>query len=134
MGDASNDILRVEVLGSQHDRSEFESGVGPLDKYFQTQARQDARKRIAAPFVLILPDGSVVGYYTLSSTAVKLPELPETIVRKLPRYPLIPATLLGRLTGVDAPPVLELPEHILDLLTLAIEDSIIRNGAFAVCF
>lgn len=52
---------------------------------------------IAAPFVLILPNGSVAGYYTLSATAVHLAELPSATIRKLPRYPLIPATLLGRL-------------------------------------
>jgi GNAT superfamily N-acetyltransferase len=52
---------------------------------------------LAASFVLLLEDGSLAGYYTLSSTAVKLPELPETVARKLPRYPLVPATLLGRL-------------------------------------
>ncbi|MFC3204799.1 GNAT family N-acetyltransferase [Aquamicrobium soli] len=96
MGEA-DDILRVELLGPQHDRSGFASGVEPLDRYFQTQAGQDARKKMAAPFVLVLKDGSVAGYYTLSSTAVRLPDLPEATVRKLPRYPLIPATLLGRL-------------------------------------
>ncbi len=52
---------------------------------------------MAAPFVLLLPDGTVAGYYTLSSTGVHLGELPTEIVRKLPRYPLVPATLLGRL-------------------------------------
>jgi GNAT superfamily N-acetyltransferase len=93
----ADDILRVEVLGPKHGRSGFESGVEPLDRYFRTQAGQDARKKMAAPFVLVLKDESVVGYYTLSSTAVRLPELPEAIVRKLPRYPLVPATLLGRL-------------------------------------
>jgi GNAT superfamily N-acetyltransferase len=75
----------------------FESGADPLDRYFQTQAGQDARKRMAAPFVLILEDGSVAGYYTLSSTAIRFPELPAKVIRKLPRYPLVPATLLGRL-------------------------------------
>jgi GNAT superfamily N-acetyltransferase len=89
--------LRVEPLGSVHDRSRFESGVEPLDRYFRTQAGQDARKNMAAPFVLLVPDGTVVGYYTLSSTSVQLGELPDLIVRKLPRYPLVPATLLGRL-------------------------------------
>jgi GNAT superfamily N-acetyltransferase len=88
---------RVEPLGSVHDRSQFESGVEPLDRYFRTQAGQDARKNMAAPFVLLVPDGIVVGYYTLSSTSVQLGELPDLIVRKLPRYPLVPATLLGRL-------------------------------------
>lgn len=61
------------------------------------QAGQDARKNLAAPFVLLLPDGTVAGYYTLSSTSVRLAQLPEKTVRKLPRYPLVPATLLGRL-------------------------------------
>ena len=88
---------RVEVLGNQHDRDSFASGVEPLDRYFRIQAGQDARKNIAAPFVLVLRDGTVAGYYTLSSTAVQLSELPEKTVRKLPRYPLVPATLLGRL-------------------------------------
>jgi GNAT superfamily N-acetyltransferase len=97
VGDEKADGLRVEVLGVQHDRSGFESGVEPLDRYFRTQAGQDARKNLAAPFVLLLEDGSLAGYYTLSSTALKLPELPETLARKLPRYPLVPATLLGRL-------------------------------------
>lgn len=89
--------LRVEALGAHHDRSEFESGVELLDRYFRTQAGQDARKNMAAPFVLVLPEGTIAGYYTLSSTSVQLVELPEQTVRKLPRYPLVPATLLGRL-------------------------------------
>ena len=88
---------RVEVLGAQHDRSAFESGVEPLDRYFRIQAGQDSRKNIAAPFVLVLPDGAIGGYYTLSATSVNLAELPAQITRKLPRYPLVPATLLGRL-------------------------------------
>lgn len=52
---------------------------------------------MAAPFVLVLPDGTIAGYYTLSSTSVHLAELPEQTVRKLPKYPVVPATLLGRL-------------------------------------
>ena len=52
---------------------------------------------MAAPFVLVLPDGAIGGYYTLSATGVKLTEFPSDITRKLPRYPLVPATLLGRL-------------------------------------
>lgn len=89
--------LRVEPLSSSHDRSEFESGVEPLDRYFRTQAGQDARKNMAAPFVLVLLDGTIAGYYTLSATSVQLGELSAQTVRKLPRYPLVPATLLGRL-------------------------------------
>ena len=89
--------LRIEALGPRHDRNSFSSGVEPLDRYFRTQSGQDARKKLAAPFVLILPDGAIGGYYTLSSTAIRLTELPIEITKRLPRYPLIPATLLGRL-------------------------------------
>lgn len=97
MSDYAQDSLRVEVLGSRHDRTSFESGVETLDRYFRVQAGQDARKGMAAPFVLVLADGTVAGFYTLSSTAVNVGEWPAQVTRKLPRYPLIPATLLGRL-------------------------------------
>jgi len=52
---------------------------------------------MAATFVLVPRDGTIAGHYTLSSTSVQLAELPVQTVRKLPRYPLVPATLLGRL-------------------------------------
>lgn len=61
------------------------------------RSRRDARKKTAAPFVLVLKDSSIAGYYTLSSTAVQLPEPPMAAVRRLPRYPLISVTLPGRL-------------------------------------
>ncbi len=89
--------FRVEALSPQHDRQAFNCGVEPLDRYFRTQAGQDARNNVAAPFVLVLSDGTVGGFYTLSSSAVNLAELPATLTRRLPRYPLVPATLLGRL-------------------------------------
>lgn len=97
MPGAPEGSLRVEALGPQHDRSSFVSGAEALDRYLRSQAGQDARKDIAAPFVLVLPDGTIGGYCTLSATGVKLTEFPTGITRKLPRYPLVPATLLGRL-------------------------------------
>lgn len=97
MENAADGVLRVEPLGPQHERLEFDSGSEPLDRYLRTQAGQDARKNIAAPFVLVLPGGGVAGYYTLCATALRLPDLPAAMVRKLPRYPLVPATLLRRL-------------------------------------
>jgi GNAT superfamily N-acetyltransferase len=95
--ESTDEAFRFELLGPQHDRAAFESGVEPLDRYFRVQAGQDARKNMAAPFVLVLPDGVIGGYYTLSATSVHLVELPAQVTRKLPRYPVVPATLLGRL-------------------------------------
>jgi predicted GNAT family N-acyltransferase len=88
---------RIEPLSPSHDRTAFRSGVLELDEYFHHQAGQDARRRIAAPFVLVDVHGSILGYYTLSAYSIRLDALPNVISKRLPRYPLIPATLLGRL-------------------------------------
>lgn len=88
----------VEPLHKQHDRKAFACGVELLDRYLHRQAGQDARKRIAASFVLVeKQSGRVAGYYTLSAMGIDAGELPIEITRELPRYPIIPATLLGRL-------------------------------------
>jgi GNAT superfamily N-acetyltransferase len=93
---------RIEPLAKAHDRSGFRCGVEALDSYFQRQASQDARKGAAAPFVLVDEAAeAVAGFYTLSASAIAVASLPESIARQLPRYPALPATLLGRL-AVDA--------------------------------
>ncbi len=85
-----------EALGEQ-DRAIFTCGNFELDDYFHRQVGQDAKRKVAAPFVMLNPERRIVGYYTLSAYAVKGHELPPALARKLPRFPLIPATLLGRL-------------------------------------
>jgi predicted GNAT family N-acyltransferase len=91
----------IEPLGTKHDRAAFSCGVPAMDAYLHKQARQDLKKRVAAPFV-ITPDGkTIAGYYTLSQYAVKLDAVPDELVRKLPKYPMVPATLIGRL-AVDS--------------------------------
>lgn len=88
---------RIELLGAQRDRAGFVCGKDALDNYFQRQITQDMRRHLAMPFVMVMPDGMIGGFYTLSSTALRLYELPEDIAKRLPRYPLVPATLIGRL-------------------------------------
>jgi GNAT superfamily N-acetyltransferase len=87
----------IELLGRDHARAGFSCGKEALDRYFQQQVTQDARRHLATPFVMIMPDGAIGGFYTLSSAALRLQELPEGITKRLPRYPLVPATLIGRL-------------------------------------
>src|ERR1700683_3690587 len=93
----------VEPLSGAHDRVSFSCGNAALDRYFKEQANQDLRRGCATPFVLIPSPGAsvVLGYYTLSSFGIDVGELPTEVTRKLPRYPLIPATLLGRLAVDD---------------------------------
>ncbi len=89
---------RIEALGKTHDRTAFDCGSAALDRYLRQQAGQDAEKNVAAPFVLTVPPAlRVLGYYTLSASPVNANELPDTWAKKLPRYPQLPVTLLGRL-------------------------------------
>jgi GNAT superfamily N-acetyltransferase len=89
----------IEPLRNDHDRSDFSCGNASLDRYLNEQAGQDLRRACATPFVLVPVRGntSILGYYTLSSYGIDVGELPADVSKKLPRYPLIPATLLGRL-------------------------------------
>ena len=114
---------RVEPLGKQHDRAEFCCGVEPLDRYLHQQAGQDARKRVAAAFVLCEGTSDrVVGYYTLSALSVDIGEWPEAMAKKLPRYPLVPTTLLGRLAVDEQARGSGAGEHLLmDALRRALE-------------
>ena len=82
---------------ADHDRTSFSCGVPELDEYLRRQASQDARRKVAAPFVMVDKTRRILGYYTLSAYGVRVAELPPDVAKKLPKYPLIPATLLGRL-------------------------------------
>jgi predicted GNAT family N-acyltransferase len=88
--------ISFEPLGD-HDRSSFHCGVPELDRYLHTRAGQDAKRKVAAPFVMIDEARRILGYYTLSAYGIKLTELPPGMQKMLPKYPLLPATLLGRL-------------------------------------
>jgi hypothetical protein len=48
--------LKIEALASHHDRRGFSCGVDSLDRYLQTQASQDIRRRANGIFILVEPD------------------------------------------------------------------------------
>lgn len=87
----------VVALDLTSDRSDFESGVVALDQYFQTRVGQDIKRRVTACFVATDAQGQIAGYYTLASASVLLTDLPDAVVKKLPRYPSVPAVRMGRL-------------------------------------
>jgi GNAT superfamily N-acetyltransferase len=89
----------IEPLAKRHDRAAFSCGNETLDRYLKEIAGQDARRLVAAPFVAVDPAArdTILGYYTVSSFSIGLSDLPHDVSRKLPAYPVVPATLLGRL-------------------------------------
>jgi GNAT superfamily N-acetyltransferase len=91
--------LRVELLDSAHDRAGFTCGVESLDRYLKTQASQDLRRKANGVFVLIeaAAPARILGFYTVCATALPQGEVAEAARKHLPRYPLVSATLIGRL-------------------------------------
>lgn len=105
--------FRIEPLASAHDRAAFSCGVEALDHYLRKQAGQDVRKRVAAVFVLTPNGKAIAGYYTLSQFSVELDALPAEAAKKLPKYPRVPATLIGRLAVSSQFQGQGLGEHLL---------------------
>lgn len=84
-----------EALG-RRDRSEFRSGNARIDQYFHRQVSQDIKRQYATCHVLVeAASDTIAGFYTLSAYTIPLMNLPDEIARRLPRYPTVPAVLIG---------------------------------------
>jgi GNAT superfamily N-acetyltransferase len=91
-------IATIEPLNQSHDRAAFSCGNDALDTYLKTRARQDQVRQVAQVYVAITPAPErIAAYYTISTYGIVVGELPENVARRLPKYPVIPAALIGRL-------------------------------------
>jgi predicted GNAT family N-acyltransferase len=99
MAKRSSEDLRIVLLGEEHDRGSFICGVESLDRYLKTQAGQDVRRKANAVFILseLGEPARILGYYTLCAMAISQGDVSETGRKHVPRYPLVSATLIGRL-------------------------------------
>ena len=83
----------IERLSPHHDRRDFDCGVEELNSYLQKYSGQHERKGIGRTYVAVNEgETRVLGYYTISSSAVAF----EVVPQNLPRYP-VPVALVGRL-------------------------------------
>lgn len=89
---------RIRGLDDQVETASFRGGEPALDQYLRRYANQDIRRGVARVFVATPTDQAsvVAGFYTLSAASVAAEQLPDSLRKKLPRYP-VPAALLGRL-------------------------------------
>lgn len=87
---------RIERL-DRHDRSRFDCGSPELDRYLRERAMQDMRRRVTSCFVAVDQDEEVAGFFTLAATSLPVDQLSAERAKRLPRYPVVPAVLLGRL-------------------------------------
>jgi predicted GNAT family N-acyltransferase len=116
--------FKIEPLNDHHDRAAFSCGDDDLDRYLQKQAGQDVKKRVAAVFVASVDGKTIAGFYTLSAHMLHLNDVPMEAAKKLPKYPNVPATLLGRLARSKNLPKQGLGEFLLmDALRKALDGS-----------
>lgn len=88
---------RIEAISASHQRAHFDCGHPFLNEYLRQFARQNDTRSVARAYVLVPVDGnSVIGYYTLSASAIAFENLPHTIRRGLPKYP-VPVVRIGEL-------------------------------------
>jgi ribosomal protein S18 acetylase RimI-like enzyme len=86
----------IEPLAKQHKRSDFTCGNDRIGLYFRETVSQDVKRKHASCFVAReIATNRVAGFYTLSSSNVPVNEVPEPLAKKLPRYPAVPAVLIG---------------------------------------
>lgn len=116
----------------KHDRADFSCGRAPLDRFLREQADQERRRGVSQTYVLARGH-EILGYYTLSATAIDLSLVPPDVGKKLPRYPVVPAILFGRL-AVDARYARQgRGEHLLvDGLRVSLETSKHVGAAFVI--
>lgn len=80
------------------DAASFRCGQSLLDEYIRRYAAQDVRRNVARVF-MATPEHDprqLAGFFTLSAGSVSCSDLPESLSKKLPRYP-VPVALIGRL-------------------------------------
>ena len=71
---------------ARHDRNRFDCGVDALNNYFKVMASQQAKRDNSRTFVLEDDNNPayVIGFYTLTMTAIDLDALPEKLRKKHP--------------------------------------------------
>lgn len=94
----NDDELAFEPLGTQHKIADFMCVNEVFAHYLTRQASQDVRRRAATVIVTHdLERDAVAGYYTISGHGIALSGLPPELQKRLPRYPIVPSVLIGRL-------------------------------------
>lgn len=92
------DDIQVEPFdNTRHQRGAFSCGEPSLDDFLHTLVTQYDKRRLGKTFVAVRRgEATVLGYYTLASSAVAFAHVPTAAAKRLPKHPL-PVVLLGRL-------------------------------------
>lgn len=80
--------MEIRALREQDDRASFSSGDPDLDRFFAKYAGQNQFKHHLGMTYVAIEAGAVWGFVTVSAGHIEVEDLPESLARRLPRYPL----------------------------------------------
>lgn len=91
-------IYRIRPFDNTVDTASFCCGQPPLDEYIRRYASQDVKRNVSRVFMATLEHDAkqLAGFFTLSAGSVSCSDLPASLAKTLPRYP-VPVALIGRL-------------------------------------
>ena len=89
-------MIEIRLLTPKDNTSTFRCADVALDQYLKQYAKQNQFKHyIGTTYVACIED-TIIGYVSVSSSAMRADELSEVLTKKLPKYPL-PILRLTRL-------------------------------------
>lgn len=95
--------FRLEELRSNHPRAKFDCANTPdqqrVNAWLAAEAMQSQKKRLSKTQVLLAPDSSIAGFYSLAMGQIDFGQLPNELTKTLPKR-AVPVAVLAWL-GVD---------------------------------
>ncbi|MBU1667071.1 GNAT family N-acetyltransferase [bacterium] len=92
-------MINIRPLKKEDNRKNFSCGKIELDYYFQKFAGQNQFKHFVGTTYISTDDKTIFGFITVSAGSLMCDELPQTVRKKFPLYPL-PVLHITRM-GVD---------------------------------
>ncbi|MBW1736267.1 MAG: GNAT family N-acetyltransferase [Deltaproteobacteria bacterium] len=89
-------MIEIRLLRPDDDRSSFSSGAPDLDRFFRKYAGQNQFRLHIGTTYIASHGKDIVGFITISATSITIENLPRTMRKGFPRYPL-PALRVARL-------------------------------------
>ena len=78
------------------DRASFDCGEPGLNRFLKEEATQYTKRGLCVVHALA-EEKSIIGYFSLSSSAVQVMDLPPAIAKKFPQNLNVPCWLIGKL-------------------------------------
>ncbi|HVA67784.1 MAG TPA: GNAT family N-acetyltransferase [Candidatus Binataceae bacterium] len=113
--------IEVRLLRETDDRSHFQSGDEQLDLFFHRYAGQNQFRHYLGTSYVAIEAGAIAGFATVTVGHIEVENIPSSLKRKLPDYPL-PILRLARLAVDRNVQGKRVGEHLMRaVFTLAIE-------------